>query len=304
MSSDPHERAQALNGRITELVLMGRLQEALPVSRESVEAHRILADGRDEYLLDFVIALQQLSALLQWTGRLHEAVPSLREELGIRRRLAEGSDTGHRSELARVLSILGTALASVGEFEEAASSVAESVRICRRLFALDRTAHRQGLGHSLTDLLRVYVGWERFEDANSVAREAVQIWRGSDEHLIYLAEVLHMHAFALSQLGSNETAFEPLGESLEIYERLGEESRPQFAGGLAAYGRLLGVTGRTQEATRFLIEALALANQYGHQEPAEAATGLLQDAYHVDPQAMSQEWKKATGTEVPRWLRS
>jgi tetratricopeptide (TPR) repeat protein len=303
MSSDLHERARALADRLTELVLRGRLQEAVPVSRESVEAHRILADGRDEYLLDFAIALQGLSAVLQWTDRLDEAVPSLREELGIRRRLAEGSDTGHRGELARVLSILGTALASVGEFEEAALSGAESVRICRRLFALDRTAHRQSLGHSLTDLLRVHVGWERFEDANSVAREAVQIWRGSDEDLIHLAEVLHMRAFALTRLGSDETAFELLGESLEIYERLGEQSRPQFAGGLAAYGRLLGVAGRTQEATRFLIEALALANQYGHQDPAEAATGLLQDAYRVDPQAMSREWKRATGTEVPGWVR-
>jgi tetratricopeptide (TPR) repeat protein len=304
MSSDLYQRAQALYDRSAELVLAGRLPEALPVSRESVEAHRILADGQDAYLPDFAVALQGLSAVLQWTGRLHEAVPSLREELGIRRRLAEGSDTGHRGELARVLSILGTALASAGEYEEAASSASESVRICRQLFALDRSAHRESLGHSLTDLLRVYVGWKRFEDANSVAREAVQIWRGSDEHLIYLAEVLHMRGFALSRLGSDEAAFEPLGESLEIYERLGEESRPQFAGGVAAYGRLLGVAGRTQEATRFLVEALVLANQYGHQEPAEAATGLLQDAYHADPQAMSQEWKKATGTEVPHWLRS
>jgi hypothetical protein len=85
----------------TELVVTGRIEEAPPVSRESVEAHRMLADGRDDYLLDFAIAFQGCSAILQWTGRLQEAVPSLREELDIRRRFAAGNDPGGRDELSR-----------------------------------------------------------------------------------------------------------------------------------------------------------------------------------------------------------
>jgi tetratricopeptide (TPR) repeat protein len=303
MSPDLSQQARALDERATELVLAGRLDEALPVCRESVETHRTLAADRDEQLLDFAIALQRLSAVLQWTGRLPETVPSLREELAIRRRLAAGNDPEPRRELARVLGILGTALASVGNAEEATSVAADSVEICRELFTLDPTAYRESLGHSLTDMVRVYVGCELFEYADIVAGEATQTWRGSEDHLIYLAEVLHMHAFALSQIGSNEAALARLGESIEIYERLGEEGRPQFAGGLMAYGRLLGVAGRTREATQFLIKALVLADRFGYGQTIEGAVGLLHDAYRADPRAMTEEWKKATETKVPRWLR-
>ena len=303
MSADLRRQARTLYDEATELVLAGRLSEALPVCRESVEAHRRLADGHDEHLPDLAIALQSLSAVLQWSGRLPECVPSLREELEIRRRLAADDDPELRRELARVLSILATALVSAGDGDEATSVAADSVEICRELYALDPAAYRESLGHSLTDMVRVYVGCELFEYADTVAGDAAETWRGADEHLVHLAEVLHLHAFALSQIGENEAALVRLGESIEIYQGLGEESRPQVAGGLLAYGRLLGVAGRTREATRCLVKALVLAERFGHEETAEGAVGLLRDAYHADRKAMSHEWKTATGTKVPRWLR-
>jgi tetratricopeptide (TPR) repeat protein len=308
MSSDLYEQARALYGQATDLVLRGQLQKALPLLRESVAAHRLLADGRDEYQPDLAIALQGLSAALQWANRLPEAVPSLREELEIRRRLAAGNDPECRKDLARVLSILGTALASVGDAAGATNSGADSVEICRELYTLDPLAYRESLGHALTDMLRIYVHFDLFRDADTIGEDAVEIWRHGDEHhgdkhLGYLAEALEMHAFALSHLDAHEAALVRFGESLEIYQRLGEESRPQFTRGLTAYGRLLGVTGHTREATQCLIKALTLADRYGHEQTTEWAAGLLQDAYHADPHEMTQEWKRTTGTKVPRWLR-
>jgi tetratricopeptide (TPR) repeat protein len=297
-----YESAQALYDRTVPLLVEGRLEEALPLCRDAVAAHRILVDAHDEYLLDFAIVLNNYATVLQRTGRLSDAEPPLREELGVRRRLAAGGAPEHRDELARVLSILGALIGSADRPDEGEALVLESIHLRRELAEADLTTYRIPLGNSLLDLARVRIAAERFEEAEPAAAESVEILRSvpGEGHLRFVAEAQHLHGIALSRTGSREAAVELLAEAVASYRNLPDD--PRAAGCLMAYGTLLAEAGRTRDAAEALIGAIAVSQRAGPAYFLETAADHLKALYRAAPAEVAEQWTRTTGTKPPKWL--
>ncbi|QYN33980.1 tetratricopeptide repeat protein [Pseudonocardia sp. DSM 110487] len=304
MTSTPepgmYARAQALYEQTLPLLMAGNYEKAIPLCRAAVDAHRVLVEVQDEYLLDFAIVLNNLATVLTTTGRQRDAVEPLREELDVRRRLAAGGDPGHRNELGRVLSVLGVALATTGTFDEGEAMIRESIRIRRPLAEAEPAVYRLPLGESLADWSRVLYPAERFEDARSAAAEAVSILRGipGDDHLRSLAEVRHMHGLALGRTGSEEAALGQLAEATETFLRLPHS--PLAARCFNDYANYLARAGHIAAAAGALISAIAVSQAVG--KPAELPEENLRNLYQTAPTVVAEQWKRSTGTKPPRWL--
>lgn len=306
MTSHPgpglYDTAQALYERTVPLLAAGRLEEALPLCRDAVVAHRRLVEEHDEYLLDHAIVLNNYATVLQRTDRHADAEAPLREELDVRRRLAAGGAPEHRDEVARVLSILGALLGSTGRPDEGEPLVVESVHIRRELADADPQATRVGLANSLVDLARVRLNLDHFEETATAAAEAVEILRGvpGDGHLRFLAEAQHFHGAALEKTGSRDAALAALAAAVESYRRLPGE--PRAAGCFMSYGTLLADAGRVREGADALISAIALSQDSSPAYFLEMATDRLKNLYRAAPTDVGEQWTRSTGTKPPRWL--
>ena len=109
---------------------MGRREEALEATRESVEHYRKLAEARpDAFLPDLARSLDNLGNRLSELGRREEALEATRESADIRRKLAGARPDAFLPDLAGSLNNLGNRLSELGRREEVLEATRESVTV-------------------------------------------------------------------------------------------------------------------------------------------------------------------------------
>jgi tetratricopeptide (TPR) repeat protein len=132
-----------LTGRLSEL---GRREEALAASQESVTIRRELAAARpDAFRPHLVASLHNLSNRLADLGRREKALAAIQEAADIFRELAAARPDAFRPHLAMSLSNLSARLADLGRREGALATGQEAANIYRELAARWPNAYRDEL---------------------------------------------------------------------------------------------------------------------------------------------------------------
>jgi tetratricopeptide (TPR) repeat protein len=126
--------ARALTNLGVRFFDLGRHEEALAASQESVEIYRRLAQSRpDASVPDLAPSLSNLGMILSDLGQHKEAVAASREAVEIYRRLVQIRPDAFFPDLATSLSNLSFRLSRLGRREEALAASQEAVDIQRRL---------------------------------------------------------------------------------------------------------------------------------------------------------------------------
>jgi tetratricopeptide (TPR) repeat protein len=184
-------RARTLGIRLANL---GRREDALAASRETLDMYRRLAATRpDAFLPDLAGSLNNISFDLSNLGRREEALAASREGLDIYQRLAATHPDAFLPGLARCLNNLGADLSNLGRHEEALAASQEAVDIRRRLAATRPDAFLPDLAMSLGTQGHALAGIERCVDAASAFREG----------LTAILPFIERHAQAFGDLARN-----------------------------------------------------------------------------------------------------
>ncbi|MFD8323753.1 tetratricopeptide repeat protein [Kitasatospora purpeofusca] len=247
-----------LLGLGTALWGLGRPQEALAVTRESVDLHRQLARADHAFRPQLANALSQLGVVLSRLGRHAEALDVTKESVTLYRRLVAADRAGHIHGLAQAVNNLARRQSVRNQHRRALRSIQEAVALYRGLAEANPAVHRRDLAMALGNAARMHNG--RAESLAAVA-EAVAILEELDRaepgvHGGLFADSLSLHAAALADLGRfreaaevttravammrEEAALNPvarrgdLGVALAFHARVRAEAGFDLAGGLAA----------------------------------------------------------------------
>jgi tetratricopeptide (TPR) repeat protein len=160
--------ARALNNLGSSYREVGRRQDAVAPTEESVRLRRTLAADNPAFLLDLAGALINLGIQYSEVGRRQDAVAPIKEAVRLRRTLA-ADNSAFLPDLASALNNLGNAYRDTRSFAAARGAYEESRAIRRRLAAerqfkaaLQCRAAREG---SASATAPASGPWEAWEDA-------------------------------------------------------------------------------------------------------------------------------------------
>jgi tetratricopeptide (TPR) repeat protein len=307
--------ARSLNNMGNRLSALGRREEALQATQESVEILRQLAQQHpDAFLPDLARSLNNMGKRLSALGRREEALLAAQEAVEIRRWVARQNPDAFLPELASSFNTLGNILSALGRQEEALEVMREAVEIRRRLAQQNPDAFLPELARSLNILGNILSALGRQEEALEVTREAVEIRRrlaqqNPDAFLPDLARSLNILGNILSALGRQEEALEAAREAVEIRRRLAQQYPkaflPDLAESLGTYGKTLLGLGRAPEAREAFAEGLRILLPFVREIPAafrEQADELLQgylraceEAGEAPDEALMEQARRAIG---------
>ncbi len=259
------DRLDKLGSRLSDL---GRHEEALTASAESVEIYRELAaHNRVAFLKDLAGSLNNLSIRLSELGRREEALTASAEALEIYRELAAQNRDAFLPNLAATLSNLSLQLLDLGRREEALIASAEAVGIKRELAAQNHDADLPSLALSLNNLGKMLSDLGRRKEALAASAETLEIHRvlaaqNRDAFLPNLAMSLLNRGLMLSNVGRRQEALAASAAGVEIYRELASHNRdaflPNLAMSLLNLGKMLLDLGRGSEALTASAEALEI----------------------------------------------
>lgn len=119
--------AHTLGIRLSNL---GRREEALAASQESVDIRRRLTQARpDAFLPNLAMSLNNLGAMLSNLGRREEALAASQEAVDLYRRLAQVSPDAFLPDLAKSLGVTSHVLTALDRQTEAAQAAHEALEI-------------------------------------------------------------------------------------------------------------------------------------------------------------------------------
>ena len=259
------EQARLANNLGRRLSDLGRHEDALQVSPESVRQYRALAESRpDAFLPDLAMSLNNLGNQLSALGRHEEALQSSQEAVLRYRALAESQPSALLPALAMSLNNLGTRLSALGRHEEALQATQEAMEHYRALaearpdaFLPDLAASHYNLGLGLSAL-------GRHQEALQATQEAVQLHRAlaathPDTLLSDLAMSLDNLGNMLSTLGRREEALQATQEAVQLHRALAATHPDTLLSDLAMsldnLGNMLSTLGRREEALQASQEA-------------------------------------------------
>jgi tetratricopeptide (TPR) repeat protein len=188
---------------------MGRLDEALVESAESIGIYRRLAaDSPSEHLPGLAEALNFLGYRLIKAGRVQEALPYVEEAVQIYRGLAEAYSGGHLLSFAGSLSNLCAAVSMGGDPARSLPLAEEAVAITQKIAASGDPLALTGYGFTLNNLTATLLRLGRTDDAMPLAQEAVAIFQRvadlepwGDRHALRTAQVNLAAALRAAQRG-------------------------------------------------------------------------------------------------------
>lgn len=261
-----------------DLSALGRHEQALEASRESLSYCRALAQERpDAFLPDLGANLNNLAMKLSELGEREAALDASREAVDIRRWLAEVRPSAFLPDLATSLNNLSTHLSALGEPEAALDAVCEAVEIRRRLVEARPDAFLDSLATSLDNLGNTWstLGTKRGA-ALDATREAVDLYRklvqaNPDAFLPGLAKSLNNLGVRFSDLGEPEAALDTTREATDLYRQL-VQARPDaflpyLAGSLNNLSNDLSALDRHGAAIDASSEAIDLYRQLTETRP-------------------------------------
>jgi len=274
---DLKERARILDMLGFALYALGRREEALKATQESVEIYRRLADRQpDAFLPGLAGSLRRLGFRLSDLGRREEALKATQESVEIYRYLADQHPDAFLPELAASLNNLGNQLSALGRRAEALEATQEAVALYRRLAAQHPDAFLHELAASLNNLGSMLSKMGRRAEALQATQESVEIRRRlADQHpdafLPYLAISLTTLGQVLSDLGRWEEALKATQEAVEIRRRLARQNPdaflPYLANSLTNLSNVLFALDRWEEALQAAQEAVEIRRRLARQYP-------------------------------------
>ncbi|MET8542665.1 tetratricopeptide repeat protein, partial [Kitasatospora sp. NPDC004799] len=294
---DPEGHRSDLADALLDLAIrhneVGRYEDAIPVGREAVDLHRLLAaaDGHDARI-SLSWALNSLHHSLVQADRGSDAVPTAEESVALLRELAAADPDGHLPQLAAALNILALGLAVADREDEALTAALEAVDLYRRL-TRDADTHRPGLARTLNTLQRRFAEAGREAEALAAAEEGIALLRplADADPATYtgdLVDALAQLSDLLVSLGHYADALEAAGEAVAIAraavaraaeERDAEErdaedrppgaDLPDLTTALRALGRQLTTTGQYEGAVAVMTERVDLLRVLAAADPAE-----------------------------------
>jgi tetratricopeptide (TPR) repeat protein len=224
------ELAKAIRNRGNALANLGRLEEALSASNESIAIYRVLVQDEHRLELRDVMAttIMNRGNALARLGRLEEALSAYDESIAIHRVLVLGE---HRLELRNDMAIAimnrGNALTDLGRLNEALLDYDESIAVYRVLVQDEnRLELRNDMAKALTNRGLALKNLSRLKEALSASDESIAIYRVlvQDEHRLELrndmAGAIINWGVALTDLGRLEEAVSAYKESIAIYRVL------------------------------------------------------------------------------------
>ena len=173
---DDHERAQASGMLGYSLSALGRREEALAATKDSLDNYRELAEKNpDAFLPNLATSLNNVGNSLSEVGRREEALAATQEAVEKYRKLAEKNPDAFLPYLAMSLNNVGAMLSEFGRREEARAATEEAVDICRQLAEKNPGAFLPDLARSLGSLGSVLRGMERHKEAAESSTEGLQL---------------------------------------------------------------------------------------------------------------------------------
>ena len=307
------ELAASLDNQSNRLTELERPEEALTANQEALGIYRELAAARpDAFRPDLSASLNNQAVHLGKLGRLEEALAVIGEAVAIRRGLAGAWPDAFRPRFAESLVNQSGLLGQLGRVDEALAAIGEAADTYRELAAAHPDKFLPGLAKSLNIQFAGLAQTGRGAEALAVIGESVAIYRklaAARPATLRpdFAAALDNQAAWLAQLGRAQEALATAGEAVGVYRELAagqpDEFRPGLARSLTMWGLLLYGQRRIDEAVPALAEALHAVENQREQPVAQAAVGILQDAYQHDPGRVTAAWQRATGTSLPNWLR-
>jgi tetratricopeptide (TPR) repeat protein len=271
----------ALAGALTNLGVrffdLGRLEEALAASQESIEILRRFAQSRPDALVpSFAASLGNLGMILTALGQSEEAVAASREAVDIYRRLVQIRPDAFFPDLALSLGNLSFRLSRLGRREEALAASQEAVDIQRRLSQSRPDVFLPDLAGGLTNLGKSFSDLGRREEALTTSQEAADIYRRlaqshPDAYLPDLAMILNNISADFSDFGRREEALTASQEAADIYRRLVQRHPdaflPHLARSLRCLGPMLCNLGQRDEALVVSQEAVDIYRHLAQSRP-------------------------------------
>ncbi|RLC76578.1 MAG: hypothetical protein DRI61_13060, partial [Chloroflexi bacterium] len=200
---------------------LGRVEDALDVTKEAVEVYRKLAREHPEAYLPYLAgSSNNLGNVLSESGRREEALEATKEAVEVYRKLVRKHPEAYLPYLAMSLSNLGNRLSELGRREEALEATKEAVEVYRKLAREHPEAYLPYLATSLNNLGNVLSELGHREEALEVTKEAVEIRKKlarehPEAYLPDLAGSLNNLGNVLSELGHREEALEVTKEAVE-----------------------------------------------------------------------------------------
>ncbi|MFC9324079.1 tetratricopeptide repeat protein [Kitasatospora sp. NPDC057015] len=210
--------AATLLGLGTALWGLGRPQEAVVLTRESVRLYRGPARTDVLHRVQLATALNLLGVVLSRLGLHVEALKVTKESVTLHRRLAATDPATHTPGLAQALNNLARRLSARNRSRRALKAAQEAVALFRKLAAVNPAVHRRDLAMGLGNVARMHV---RREESLAAAQESVEILRELDRaepgvHGALLADSLTLFAAALADLGRYAAAVEVTVQALAM----------------------------------------------------------------------------------------
>ncbi|MET7704058.1 tetratricopeptide repeat protein [Streptomyces sp. NPDC005485] len=218
--------AGSLNDLSIRLAALGRREEALAATTESVEIYQELAQMRpDAFRPDLATSLNNHSNQLSALGRREEALAATTESVEIYQELAQMRPAAFLPHLAASLNNHSVQLSALGRRGEALAASIEAVVVYQELAQVRPDAFRPDLAASLNNLSIWLAAVGRREEALAATTEALGIRRElararPDAFRPDLALSLNNLSIWLAVLGRREEALAAITEAVEAYREL------------------------------------------------------------------------------------
>ena len=267
------QRARSLNARARLASTAGKLENAEPLARQSLELARMAvasaqSSGESTEMLAAARAstadsLTQLGLIVRSTGQPRDAEPLLREALEARRKAAKGDDllvVGAMENLANVLNQLDRA-------SEAEPLFRDALAMSRRMYPGDHLYVAGTLGNMGSQLAEA----GKFDEALPMLKECLDMTRrlSKGEDMAETLIALRLLARTLEN-AHREAEAEPLRrEQLALCQRLYKGDNTNVAEALDSMGAVLEALERNAEAEPFYREEVAMKQRM---RPGDSAT--------------------------------
>jgi len=304
------EKARYLNNLSNHLFEVGRHEEALAASEQSVVIYeRLAAQQPERYESDLAGILNTLSGHLSDAGRHEDVLTAIERAVAIHERLAAQIPERYEPDLALSLNNLSICLARTGRNEDALTAVERAVAIYERLAAQRPDRYEHVLARSLQSLANRLAATGRHEDALTAIERAVAIYerlvqQRPERHEPWLARCLNTQSNCLADVGLLEEAQAASQKSIAIRERLAKQQperyEPELAGSLTNISSHQAAAGCKEEALASIQRAVAILEHLATQWPKKyepELAGSLNNLSNRQAEADHKErrWKPLTG---------
>jgi tetratricopeptide (TPR) repeat protein len=278
-----HTRAYIVHNLGIVLQNRGKYKEALARYEEALKIEEELGDRSA-----VASSLHQIGFIHQERGEYKEALARYKEPLKIEEEL------GNRSGVAKSLHHIGIIHQVQGEYKEALVRYEESEKIFKELDDRSDLAELVlNIGIIHQDQGELNGALMRYEESEKIFREFGNLFGRS--------KALHNIGFIHQERGEYKEALARYKESLKISEELGIRSGIAFSHG--QLGQFFTVTGRFEAALEHSLSALSICIELQSPNAELAIKDLKNLRAKWGADNFDAAWKKATGQDLPEWLR-